>query len=236
MKKILLILLISFISLNAQSILMKQDNADIELQDNFKVFPESASRKSTGRAILYSLLLPGMGELYAGDYSIGQYLTVADGVFWGLVAGFNVYGDWEKDNYISFAASYGGVDTDGKDDDYFATIGDYSSSEQYNTIQELNRDFRNRYTGEANAWKWRSEEDRRAYRNSWVSSEKAYNNVRFAVGALVLNRLVSAINATRLVIKHNKSLKSSNPINVGFGVGREPDDSPKLMMMYRTSF
>jgi hypothetical protein len=37
-------------------------------------------RKSPALAILYSILLPGMGELYAGDYSSGKYFTIADGV------------------------------------------------------------------------------------------------------------------------------------------------------------
>ena len=51
----------------------------------------NAQKKKTGLAIIYSLLLPGMGELYAGDYSSGKYFTIADGVLWGTLIGVNAY-------------------------------------------------------------------------------------------------------------------------------------------------
>jgi hypothetical protein len=38
----------------------------------------------------------------------------------------------------------------------------------------------------------------------WVSSEQSYNSLRFVVGALIINRIASAINAVRLVSAHNK--------------------------------
>jgi hypothetical protein len=43
----------------------------------------------------------------------------------------------------------------------------------------------------------------------WLSSENAYNDLRFVVGAMILNRIISAINAVRLVSKYNKSVDES---------------------------
>ena len=60
-------------------------------------------KKSTGLAILYSLLLPGMGELYAGNYSSGKYFTIAEGALWATFIGMNIYAGNQKDNYQAYA-------------------------------------------------------------------------------------------------------------------------------------
>src|ERR1039457_6180733 len=52
---------------------------------------EEFSRKSVFLAITYSILLPGMGELYAGNYASGKYFTIAEAVFWGTYIGMNQY-------------------------------------------------------------------------------------------------------------------------------------------------
>ncbi len=98
-------------------------------------------KKKTGLAILYSLLLPGMGELYADAYSSGKYFTIADGALWAVYIGMNTYGNWQRDRYKSYAQANASVSLTGKDETYFATIGDYLSVDEYNTAQALNRDF-----------------------------------------------------------------------------------------------
>ena len=40
-------------------------------------FQQNFHKKNLGLAILYSLLLPGMGELYTDAYSSGKYFTIA---------------------------------------------------------------------------------------------------------------------------------------------------------------
>lgn len=180
--------------------------------------PQTDEKKSPALAILYSVLLPGMGELYAGSYEKGYYFTIADGVLWGLFTGFTLYGNWKEDNYKSFAQSNGGVNNDGKDEEYYANIGVYLSIDDFNTAQELNRDFNQVYNTTTHYWNWNSESERKEYRNMWSSSEGAFNNVRFAVGALILNRIVSAINAVRLVSAHNKNLTEQIGWNISFSV------------------
>lgn len=160
-------------------------------------------KKNTGLAIIYSLLLPGMGELYADSYQSGKYFTIAEGILWGTYIGINTYGNWQKDRYKSFAAVNGQVNVTGKDDDYFATISEYLNIEQYNNQQALERNFTKMLDEDKYYWSWKSE-DRKTYRNMWVSSEQAYNSLRFVVGALVINRIASAINAVRLVSAYNK--------------------------------
>jgi len=174
------------------------------------------SKKNTGLAIIYSLLLPGMGELYAESYSSGKYFTIAEGVLWGAFIGINTYGSWQKDRYKSFAASNGGVNIDGKNDDYFATISEYENITQYNDEKALEHSFDEMLNDQRYYWNWENN-DRRTYRGMWVSSEHAFNNVRFIVGALIVNRIVSAINAVRLVAAYNK--RQSQEVGWNFSIG-----------------
>ena len=106
----------------------------------------SNEKKSVGLGIVYSLLLPGMGELYADAYSTGKYFTIADGVLWGTLIGMSAYSNWQEDNYKTYAASTGGVINDAnKDEEFYANIGDYTSVYTYNDQKALERNFNEMY-------------------------------------------------------------------------------------------
>lgn len=210
-----------------------QLNSGLQLQP--EIFLDQPGEKKTGLAILYSLLLPGMGELYAGDYSFGQYLTIADGILWGVLFGFDIYGTRMESNYKNFAETKGGANIEGKNEKYYADLGNYLDIEQYNRRQELDRNFAGVYD-DSYYWKWDSQEERREYRRMWKSSENAYNNIRFAAGALILNRIVSAINAVRLTVKHNRNLEQQTSWNISFGVNKEPLLPTQMIMNIQTSF
>lgn len=176
------------------------------------------AKKNPGLAILYSMLLPGMGELYAEGYDSGKYFTIADGVLWGAFAGFDIYARNQENNYKSFAQSNAGAGINGKDAAYFANIGIYLSVDAYNKEMELNRNFEETYNPATHHWNWTSDARRKEYRNIWTSSESAYTNVRFVVGALVLNRVISAINAVRLVSAYNRNISNELTWNIYIGL------------------
>ena len=217
MKRIILLILIvssivkpqqseSLLSLKSKLQLNHSPESSINYQ-SFNSEQNLFNKKNPGLAILYSLILPGMGELYADGFESGKYYTIADGLLWGTLAGFNIYGNWREKNYRSFAETNAGVKLEGKESDFFANIGSYLSVEDYNKEMELNRKFSKVYNPEIYYWNWKSSDLRRDYREMWSSSENAYNNMRFVAGALILNRLISAINAVRLVSIYNKNLE-----------------------------
>jgi hypothetical protein len=198
---------------------------------------ESYEKKSVGLGIIYSLLLPGMGELYADSYSSGKYFTIADGVLWGTLIGMSAYSNWQEDNYKAYAASTGGVINDSnKDEDFYANIGDYTSVYTYNDQKALERNFDEMYDEEAYFWKWNSTDERRAYRDMWNSSETATNNIRFVVGGLILNRIVSAINAARLVSSYNNRLEEEVSWNFSVGFMSQPNLPTSLSLNIQRSF
>lgn len=247
MKKIILFLIIfstltvaqsnevkSFQELKAQLSTMIIDD-----QPSYSIFPDGKLvKKSNGLGILYSLLLPGMGELYAENYNSGKYFTIADGVLWGFLIGFNVHGSNQEDNYKAQATTFAGTNVEGKEDFFFANLGNYMSVDDYNNGKYLDRNFEEIYDTKTHYWKWNTHQARRDYRSTWTSSETAYNNTKFVVWGLLLNRVVSAINAVRLVSSYNKKLeKDKVSWNISVGLKKYRVTLPTSMTLdFRTSF
>jgi hypothetical protein len=223
----------SFYSLKQKAI---SEISQINEFDQQIALDDVKQKKSTGLAIVYSLLLPGMGELYADAYDSGVYFTVADGVLWGTYIGMNVYGNWQKDRYISYAQTNADITTENKDDDYYATISEYLSIDQYNNQKAFERNFDEMYDTEQYFWKWNTSEERKTYRDMWVSSEQTLNDVRFVVWGLLLNRVISAINAVRLVSRYNNNLSQEVGWNVSLGVQNLPNRSASYNLNFITSF
>lgn len=241
MKKLIAVIFlfsISAFSQTSQSILTLENQVSEgskttqSFEFNFNTAP---AKKNVGLAIIYSLLLPGMGELYAGNYASGKFFTIAEGALWGTYIGINTYAGWEKDRYVAFAASNGGVNTAGKDDDYLAAISEYTSIQDYNNDMAKQREFSKILDENKYYWKWNGT-DRRTYREKWVSSEQAYNNLRFVVGALLLNRIASAVNAVRLTASYNKSLSTQTSWNVSTGVSNISTLPPSFTLNFQTTF
>lgn len=210
-------------------ILIQEDDTQIYFKSD-----NNSAKKKTGLAILYSLLLPGMGELYAESYNSGIYFTIAEGVLWGVYIGMNTYGNWQKDRYERYAILKAGISPEGKDKDYYSRIGIYSNIEQYNDQKALERNYKDMYDPTAYFWKWNSTEDRKIYRDMWLSSEQTFNDMRFVVGAMIVNRLASAINAVRLVSRYNSRLEEQS-WNVSFGLSNQPNLPTSLSLNFQTA-
>lgn len=202
-----------------ESLLLQKTEVSLNKTENLPSLALDKPEKKSGMlAVLYSLILPGMGELYGGNYSSGKYFTIADGVLWGVFAGYNIYGNWQRNNYKTFAQSYGGVIPQGKDAAFYASVGEFISQEEYNRRQGLDANFKEMYNGDNYYWKWDSQNQRQEYRGMWESSEQSFNDVRFAVGALIVNRIISAFNAARVVRNYNKNLDTQTSWNVSMSV------------------
>lgn len=196
----------------------------------------SPAKKNTALAILYSALLPGMGELYANNYQSGKYFTIADVALLGVYFGVNTYGDWKKENYKSFAKTYGGISLTSKNDDYFATIGNYKNIDQYNDEKALEQRFTEMFDKNIMNWKWESETQRREYRGMWISSQRAYNNLQFVVGAMLINRLGSIINAVRSVVAYNKNLSQQTSWNLYLDANPNPLATKNISLNFISTF
>ncbi len=167
-------------------------------------------RKSQPLAIVYSLLLPGMGELYAEDFNGGRYSLVAEGALWLTYASFRQYGTWLQTDARDYASSHAGVSQNGKDDQFFVNIGNFDNVYDYNDKKLRDRDISDVYDpAQGYSWNWDSDASRQRFRALRISSDKVFNNSRFVIGAIVVNHIVSALNAARLVRHFNKNTEES---------------------------
>lgn len=179
-----------------------------EMQSFMDQTPTYADRKSVTLAVVYSLILPGMGEWYAGSFNSGKYSLMAEGGLWVSYEGFRMHGNWIRDDARSFAVQHAGADLSLKDEQFEVNLGDYNNTDAYNEAQARQRDFSARYTDPAYSWNWDSPADRQAFRQMRIRSDKAYQNAKFVIAGLVVNRLISAFNAGRAVSAFNKNLRA----------------------------
>jgi TM2 domain-containing membrane protein YozV len=217
--------------------LTKQDLA-LFAKENLQASPvkimATGEKKSTGIALLLSAVMPGMGELYVGDYSTGKYFTAAEIALWVTALSMSSYSTWLEKNYKQYAKSKAGVQGDSFDSDYYANLANYNSLEEYNNEKAFNREYSSMYDVNSRYWKWNTVTERKSYRTLWVSSRQANNNIRFATGAMILNRIASMINAVRLVTTHNKSLQ--NTVSIDFQLEPITPVEAQLVCNCRVSF
>ena len=170
--------------------------------------PTYADRKSVTLAVVYSLILPGLGEWYAGTFASGKYSFMAEGGLWATYAGFRMHGNWVRNDARLFAAQHSGVDLSSKDEQFEVNLGDYNTTDAYNESQSRQRNFDARYTDASYSWTWDSAENRQIFRQMRIRSDRAYQNAKFVIAGLVVNRLISAFNAGRAVSAFNRSLRA----------------------------
>jgi hypothetical protein len=175
------------------------------------LLPDEATpkKKSTGLAAMYSLLLPGMGEVYAGEFESGKYFLIAEGVLWLTYASFEIYGNQLRDDSRTFAQVHAGITPSGKEDQYFVDIGNFLDVRAFNEKKLRDREPEKLYKYPSDAWRWDSDLSRATYRDERIASENMYNNEKFVVAAIVINHVGSAINAVRAAIAYNKAMSDA---------------------------
>jgi hypothetical protein len=172
---------------------------------------------SSAKAFLLSLVLPGAGEFYAGSKKSGLIFLSAEIALWSGCGAFRTYGDWKKEDYRLYAAGHAGVDLSAKDHAYFVDIENYSDLQDFNDAKLRQRDLRGMYPEDgAYSWSWDSDESRMRFKSLRLSSDRAYNRSFIVIGVIVVNHIISGIDAVRVAKK-----KETPDVQVGLrGFGR----------------
>ena len=164
-------------------------------------------RRSSVKAALYSVLLPGMGQYYCGQRKTARYFWAAEAASWlGLIA-FRTYGGWKEDDYIQFGRDKADVQLEGKPDWFVDYVSFYDNIDQYNQFgRAIDRERPYLENISANYWFWDSRSDKNTFRELKNRSREAYRRSDFMIGAMILNRMVSAIHAVRIAGRTGKRL------------------------------
>lgn len=178
--------------------------------------PQVPSYKSKGRAFLQSLILPGWGQYYAQSHTMLKVFVASEVVLWGTYAGFTAWSSWLEDDYHTFAVTHASIDLNGKPAGYFVDIGNFNDIFEYNQAQLRDRDLSALYPeSDEFFWRWDSDTNRRRFEDLRIRSDRASNRADLTAAMILVNHLVSAIQATLAV--HNYNQRQANE-EVGFNI------------------
>ncbi|MDH3216816.1 MAG: DUF5683 domain-containing protein, partial [Candidatus Krumholzibacteria bacterium] len=168
--------------------------------------------KSTGKAVLYSLLLPGLGQRYLGETREARIFFTTEAVVWAGFITFQIQGNLREDEYKEYAQVFAGVSSTSHSDDYYKLLTQYDSSGRYEDVikgdgrlilypdvdvETLEQYFVSNRISDYEPWVWRSAEYRRAYQDRRSASKRAYRRSVYTVAAGIANRVASAFFAYR---------------------------------------
>ncbi len=176
---------------------------------------EAPRRPSAAKTIGASLLVPGWGQHLTGHRGRATAFLAAEAALIATWIGFRVQGEVRQDRYVDYAERFAAVqDARDKSDGYYRNLGRYLNAADYE--DDLARDARARFGNDIEqreayvaarrpsaeeAWQW----DSRAHRDTFVEMRKAsrssFQHADQTIGVILLNHLLSAVDAGRLARK-----------------------------------
>jgi len=186
-----------------------------DLSFSIKSSSKNYMQKSPQKAFLRSLVLPGWGQHYGERNSRAAMFIGVEAGFWlGIFLSREAY-QHEKDNYMSFAREHAGV-RGSKDHQFYVDIGNYSSQEAFNRDQLQKRDYSDKYSGNSYYWEWDSSSNRNSFEDIRISADRNKNRVYYIAGGMLLNRLFSAIDASRGLTRQQKEIREKGNVSFGY--------------------
>lgn len=187
--------------------------------------------KSLPKAMLMSAVLPGSGEIYAGDLTRGVVFTTIDLVLLFNANRFDNEVKWLEDSYKQFAYSKAGITKD-RSNDYYELLHKWYNSDIYNNEVELyfrnlglvNYNDPNYYADEISyysiteddSWHWANERDWNKYKSIRRDKQTQIMHQKLAIGAAIANRVISIVDAAILVRRYNKKINPTFSITPDF--------------------
>lgn len=209
------------------------DESGLSLSDDTPVKdveprPSSGSSGSGGSdekspivAFMLSCVLPGWGEIYAGETTRGRWFMASEAAIWAGYGTFRVQEGLRIDDFEEFAEVFAGAN-DGANAGYLSDMGDYIRSEGDNSYnQSVRREARslfpndleaqaaylaaNGYYGDL-AWDWGDKDRFYEYRELRLAASRSDRNAFFMTGLALLNRALSAIDSAWMARRHNAGI------------------------------
>jgi len=161
--------------------------------------------KSPSKALMLSLLVPGAGHVYAGANQRYRIFFSTEAACWLAFGAFTVWHNQKENEFRGWATQHAGVDPRGKPDDFWRVMTYYSSRGEYEIYGRADEPARPSYPNLAGwDWQWDTDGSRLHYRQLRNSAKEADRRTTFAVGAMVFNRIVAAIDAFRSARVYNR--------------------------------
>jgi hypothetical protein len=173
--------------------------------------------KSVGGAFLLSLILPGAGEWYTGNRTAARMSFGAELLIWAGYISNNLYSDHLQNETRVYAVQHAGVQRSGKDTQYWIDIGKHDDIYLFNEKRHQERNFDALYPQTAEyAWDWDSHENRLRYDGKRLNANVIANRIVYFQAAVLLNHMISGVNAMRLARRHNRAAAEHPSLGMQF--------------------
>lgn len=179
MKKILFIILLNIIIIT-----------NVFAQDNF-------DKKN----ILKSIVLPGWGEL-TYNKTRSKMFFISELTMWISMFTFNKYYDIQDHDMSNYAKIHSGAEEFSSKSQYWVDLGNYFSYQDHKS-EMLEMRTPEKIYDEKYEWDWDTHANANKYRDMRIARDKSLLRAKFAIGGLVLNRIISAIDVIYLSNKQN---------------------------------
>ncbi|MBN2103483.1 hypothetical protein JW835_05520 [bacterium] len=164
---------------------------------------------SRGKVFLLSFLMPGAGEYYLGDRKMAALFFGTELALWSSYFILNWYSDLKADDYTLYAIAHAGVNPRGKDHQFYVDIEAYENLIAYNDAMLQERRPQDMYPENGlYDWSWDSKASMHRFERMRLNSDRFKNAGVFMIGGVILNHLVSGIDAMRIARKSSESVQS----------------------------
>jgi hypothetical protein len=200
--------------------------------------------KSVKRAFVYSLIIPGTGEFYAGSKIKAALFFGLDVTFWSLYFNYHKKGKNKEDEYIAFADKYW------DEEKYLVWWGELDSTERNKYTHTLPDEHNQQYYEMIGKYKqfafaWEDfnpneadEDSMTPYRDHYLGvreqSNSWLNKAKYSAMFSLANHILSAFDAAISVKKYNKKGERFSQIEFKMRLTeRDYEIVPKLYMSMR---
>ena len=165
-----------------------------------------------------SLIIPGWGESVAGYQNNSKFFILSESILLFSIFSIHKYAEVEKSKFITFAYEYSNA-SNINNHRYWVDIGNYGSNIDFDKEHLRMRDGKE---GEwnSNPWMWDKDSNRREFEKMRIRNDKLHLINRFLIGGVVLNHIVSSIDALYLS-KISKSTNSKISLKPGIRVNNQ---------------
>jgi hypothetical protein len=194
-----------------------------------EAYSENPGELSVGKAVGYSLLLPGLGDWYAGNHPRAVVSFGIEAAIWTAFIVSKVQADQREDAFREYATIFAEVTSTGHSDDYYALLREYDNWELYEAevmldariagydsgqnpdlgSDVLQQYFADNRVSDFEPWQWASLDHKVQFQEMRSSAKNADRRAEFLIAAAVANRVVASIFAYMAVKKANSTETAS---------------------------
>ena len=144
-----------------------------------------------------SAIVPGWGESKLLNKKRSRFFFLTEITLWTTCLSAYSFSYHQENQYKTFAVKHAGLLSDNKDHKFWVDIGNYLNLEDHNDEHLRWREMEASYT-EDSYWNWDSKKNMEKFESMRINSDLLALRGKFIIGTIVVNHIVSAINALYL--------------------------------------